>query len=94
MYRILGIIVVFLLLALSTAAQTAQPTQTTAPDGHEQELRDMCARIERLEKLVERLQKEKESNIGDKSPPEIFFLLVKYDDVRAVLDAEGTGSEA
>jgi tartrate dehydratase alpha subunit/fumarate hydratase class I-like protein len=51
-------------------------------------------RIESLEKLVERLQKEKESNIGDKSPPEIFFLRVKYDDVRVVLNAEGTGSEA
>src|SRR5437867_9329551 len=55
MSRISATVVVLLFTALSARAQTA------APDAHEQELQDMRARIEKLEKLVAELQAEKQS---------------------------------
>src|SRR6266436_3580208 len=55
MIRILGAAMVLLLAPFCAAAQTP------APDDHEQEIRDMRARIEKLEKLVAELQKENES---------------------------------
>ncbi len=67
MHRFENLLVVTLLFAFGAAAQTApssQPAQMNAPDGHEQELRELRTRIERLENLVERLQKEKESSAG------------------------------
>jgi len=55
MIRILGAAMVLLLAPFCAAAHTP------APDEHEQEIRDMRARIEKLEKLVAELQKENES---------------------------------
>lgn len=65
---IIGIATLTLFGAISTPAQTSEPSKasqsspTAAPDTHEQELRDLRARIERLENLVEHLQKEKENS--------------------------------
>jgi hypothetical protein len=55
MNRILGGLVVLLLLSRSA------PSQTTVSDAREQEMQEMRARIEKLEKLVAELQREKES---------------------------------
>src|SRR6267143_4692535 len=55
MYRILGALIVLLLLS-----RTA-PSQTPVSDAREQEMQEMRARIEKLEKLVAELQIEKES---------------------------------
>lgn len=56
MHRVWGVLAVFVLLPLSALAQGA------ATDEREQEMQEMRARIEKLEKLVTELQKEKEPN--------------------------------
>src|ERR1700687_2573203 len=64
MYRMTGLVVATLFMAISAPAQTtqaSQPSATTVPDARDLELREMRARIERRETLVERLQKERES---------------------------------
>ena len=55
MSRIPWVIGVLLLAPLCTTAQTA------APDQHEQEVRELRARVEQLEKIVAELQKDKEA---------------------------------
>jgi len=56
MHRIGGFLLVLLLAPLGASAQTP------SSDNQEQEIREMRARIEKLEKLVEELQKEREAN--------------------------------
>src|SRR2546421_8951446 len=55
MRRIPWVIGVLFLAPLCTIAQTA------APDQHEQEVRELRARVEQLEKIVAELQKDKEA---------------------------------
>jgi len=61
MYRILGALIVLLLLS------RIAPSQTTVSDARETEMQEMRARVEKLEKLVAELQKEKESKSGGAS---------------------------
>ena len=56
MHRIGGFLLVLLLAPLGASAQTP------SSDNQEQEIREMRARIEKLEKLVEELQKERAAN--------------------------------
>src|SRR5437867_2520325 len=56
MHRIGGFLLVLLLAPLGASEQTP------STDDQEQEIREMRARIEKLEKLVEELQKEREAN--------------------------------
>src|SRR5258708_39691098 len=58
MHRVWGVLALFVLLPLSALAQGA------ATDEREQEMQEMRARIERLEKLVVQLQKETGSGIA------------------------------
>ena len=58
MHRVWGVLAVFLLLPLGALAQSA------AVDEREQEMQEMRARIEKLEKLVAQLQKETSSGIA------------------------------
>ncbi len=58
MHRVWGVLAVFALLPLNALAQGA------ATDEREQEMQEMRARIERLEKLVVQLQKETGSGIA------------------------------
>src|SRR6266481_5649006 len=58
MYRVWGWLALVLLLPLSSAAQSASTNE------RDQEMQEMRARIEKLEKLVAELQKEKESKNG------------------------------
>src|ERR1700716_669831 len=58
MYRMWGRLALVLLLPMCAAAQSASTNE------REQEMQEMRARIERLEKLVAELQKEKESRNG------------------------------
>ena len=58
MRRVWGIFAVFLLLPLSALGQDA------AKDEREQEMQEMRARIEKLEKLVAQLQKEISSGMA------------------------------
>src|SRR3979411_1175304 len=58
MYRLWGRLALVLLLPMGAAAQSASTNE------REQEMQEMRARIERLEKLVAELQKEKESRNG------------------------------
>ncbi len=58
MHRVWGVLALFVLLPLSALAQGA------ATDEREQEMQEMRARIERLEKLVVQLQKETSSGIA------------------------------
>ena len=58
MHRISWILGVLLLAPLSA------PAQTTAPDEHEQEIRDLRARIVKLEELVEEMRAERESRVA------------------------------
>jgi hypothetical protein len=58
MHRISWILGVFLLVPLSV------PAQTTTPDEHEQEIRELRARIAKLEQLVEEMRSEREPHEG------------------------------
>src|SRR5258708_643419 len=58
MHRVWGVLALFVLLPLSALAQGA------ATDEREQEMQEMRARIERLEKLVVQIQKETSSGIA------------------------------
>ena len=58
MYRVWGRLALVLLLPMSAAAQSASTNE------REQEMQEMRARIEKLERLVAELQREKESKNG------------------------------
>src|ERR1700704_330240 len=93
MYRMWGRLALLLLLPMSAAAQSASTNE------REQEMQEMRARIEKLEKLVAELQKERESKngvataqaVGEPIPPPTAPAApsAQHEDAMASLDHSG-----